>query len=169
MDSCKDKYKQAKLLSSSLNAAFSWHSYVKVKSGTITVLLKIVLNKGTSDGSFVNLNPIFTIFSILVNYDIVHMSHHFGCQRNRFIVKLHMYVLPQLPNYYIIKLCWCRSNAWCTPLCDTLLDFGCYGNILAGNYVLPCNVLTQRHVTLLWLDVISIYLIVNVEACFCLK
>ena len=56
------------------------------------------------------------------------MSHHFGCQRNRFIVKLHMYVLPQLPNYYIIKLCWCRSNAWCTPLCDTLLDFGCYGN-----------------------------------------
>ena len=56
----------------------SLHMCVKVKSCKIVVLLKIFLNKATSD-YFVNLSPIFTIFSILVNNGIVHMSHHFGC------------------------------------------------------------------------------------------
>ena len=33
---------------------------------------------------FVNLNQIFIIFSNLVNNDVVHMSHHFGCHENHF-------------------------------------------------------------------------------------
>ena len=41
------------------------HKCVKVKSGKIVVLMKIFLNKATSY-CFINLQPIFTIFSILV-------------------------------------------------------------------------------------------------------
>ena len=69
------------------------HRCIKVKSGKIVVLLKIFLNKATF-ACFVNLSPIFLIFS---NNDIVHMSHQFGCHRHYFGV------LPQLPSYCIIK------------------------------------------------------------------
>ena len=54
------------------------HRCVKAKSGQIVVLLKIFLNKETSD-CFVNLSVILIIFRILVNYDRVHLLHHFGC------------------------------------------------------------------------------------------
>ena len=54
------------------------HRCVTVKSGKIILLQKIFPNKATS-ACFVNLSPIFTIFNILVNNDIVHRSHHFGC------------------------------------------------------------------------------------------
>ena len=53
-----------------------------LKSGK-GVLLKIFLNKATSEG-FMNLSPIFTIFNILVNNDTVHMWHNFGCHGNHF-------------------------------------------------------------------------------------
>ena len=66
------------------------HRCVKVKSGKIVVLLKIFLNKATSD-CFVNLSPIVTIFSIQVNNYIVHISHHFGCHGNHLVG---MYMLP---------------------------------------------------------------------------
>ena len=59
------------------------HRCVKVKSGIIIFVLKIFLNEATSD-YFINLCQIFTIFRILVNYDNVHMSHHFGCHGNHF-------------------------------------------------------------------------------------
>ena len=59
----------------------------QVISGKIGVLLKIFLNKASSD-YFVNLSPVFTIFSILVNNDIVHMSHNFGCQGSHFVENL---------------------------------------------------------------------------------
>ena len=49
------------------------HRCFKVKSGKIAVLLKIFLNKGISD-SCINLSPIFTIFSILVNGDKIHVT-----------------------------------------------------------------------------------------------
>ena len=52
------------------------YRYVKVKSNEITVLLKIHPNK-TSDSSFVNLSPIFPIFTILVNSDIIDVSQWF--------------------------------------------------------------------------------------------
>ena len=55
--------------------------------GKITVLLKILLTNTTSDCSFVNLSPIFT-FSILVNNDIVDMSHGIGCNGTHFSGKL---------------------------------------------------------------------------------
>ena len=45
----------------------------------------------------VNLSTIFTIFSILVNNAIVHMSHHFGSHETTLVGT---YVLPWLPNYY---------------------------------------------------------------------
>ena len=48
------------------------HRYVKVKSDKMGVLLKIFLNKSTSD-CFHNLSPIFTIFRILFNNDIDHI------------------------------------------------------------------------------------------------
>ena len=56
---------------------------VKVKSGKIVVLLKIILNQSTSD-CFVNLSRIFTIFSIHINNDTVHMLYNFGCHGNHF-------------------------------------------------------------------------------------
>ena len=52
--------------------------------GNITVVLKILLNKATSGCSFVNLRLIYTIFCILVNNDIVAMSHQCGCHVNHF-------------------------------------------------------------------------------------
>ena len=59
------------------------HRCVKAKSDQIVVLMKVFLNKGPSD-CFVNLSPIFTIFTIVVNNDSVHLSHHFSCHGNRF-------------------------------------------------------------------------------------
>ena len=61
----------------------SWlrHFTSVLKSDKIGVLLNIFMNKATST-CFVNLIPIFTIFSIPVNIEIVHMSHHFGSQGN---------------------------------------------------------------------------------------
>ena len=56
---------------------------VEVKSGKILVLLKIILHKSTFD-CFVNLSLVLNIFSIQVNNNIVHMSHHFGCHINHF-------------------------------------------------------------------------------------
>ena len=47
------------------------HRYVKVKSGKIVALVKIFLNKATLT---ILLRPIFTIFSILVNHDIIHVT-----------------------------------------------------------------------------------------------
>ena len=44
--------------------------------------MKIVLNKATSDCTFVNLSPIFTIFHILANNDIVDISHDLSCHGN---------------------------------------------------------------------------------------
>ena len=52
------------------------HTYVKVRSGKVGVLLKVFLNKATSD-RFVNLSPIFTMFSIPVKIYLIHMSHRF--------------------------------------------------------------------------------------------
>ena len=59
------------------------HRCVKAKSGLIVVLLKFVLNKGTTD-CFVNLSPIVTIFRILVNNDRIHLSLHCGYHGNHF-------------------------------------------------------------------------------------
>ena len=42
----------------------------------------------TCDCNFVNLSSIFTIFSILVNNDIVDMPHDFGSYGNYFVRKL---------------------------------------------------------------------------------
>ena len=49
------------------------HRYVKVKSGKTAVLLKIFLNKATFD-CFVNLSPIFIIFSIQDKNYIVYIT-----------------------------------------------------------------------------------------------
>ena len=67
----------------------------KVKSGKIVILLKIFLNKATSD-CFINLSPIFTIFSIPVDNDTVYMSHHFGCHGNHFGWNLCVTIVTQL-------------------------------------------------------------------------
>ena len=53
------------------------HRYVKIKSGKITVLLKIFLNNATCDG-FINLSPIFTILKYYGHQNIVHVSHNLG-------------------------------------------------------------------------------------------
>ena len=74
------------------------HGCVKVKSGNIVVLLTIFMNKATYD-LFVNLSPIFTIFSILVNNVIVHMSHHFGCHGYNFGGNLHVTIVTKLLYY----------------------------------------------------------------------
>ena len=73
------------------------HRYGKVKLGKIVLLLKIFLNKATSD-CFVNLSPIFTIFNIMVNDDVVHISHHFGCHENYFGMNLCVSMVNKL--YY---------------------------------------------------------------------
>ena len=56
------------------------------------------MNKATSD-CIVNVIPIFTIFSILINNDIVHVPHHLIAMET---ILVGIYVLPLLPNYYII-------------------------------------------------------------------
>ena len=57
---------------------------VKVKLGKIVILLKIFANILATSDCFVNLCPIFPIFIILVNNDIVHMSHNLGCLGTHF-------------------------------------------------------------------------------------
>ena len=57
------------------------HRYVIVK------LLTLLLNKATSDCSFINFSPI-TIFEILANNDRVDVLHDFGCHGNHFVGKL---------------------------------------------------------------------------------
>ena len=71
------------------------HRCVKVKSGKIVPLLKIFLNIAASD-CFVSLTPIFTIFSIQVQNDIVHMSHHFGCHGNLFGMNVCVTIVTKL-------------------------------------------------------------------------
>ena len=60
------------------------HRYAKVTSGKIAILLKKILNKAATSDCFFSLTPIIIIFSILVNNNIGHMSHHFGCCGNHF-------------------------------------------------------------------------------------
>ena len=57
------------------------HRYVKA---TLPVLQKMLLNKATYDCSFANSSPIFIIFGILINNDIVDRSHDCGCHGNHF-------------------------------------------------------------------------------------
>ena len=57
------------------------HRYVKA---LLLLLQKILLNKAIYNCRFANLSPIFTIFGILVNNDIVDRSHDFGCHENHF-------------------------------------------------------------------------------------
>ena len=71
---------------------------IKAKSGQIVVLVKIYLNKGTCD-SFVNLNLIFSNFSISINNDTVHMSHNFLCYGNNFGGNLRVTIDTKLLNY----------------------------------------------------------------------
>ena len=79
---------------------FTWfqicmmHRCVKVKPGKSVVLLKIVLNKATSD-CFVNISPIFTILYILANSDIVHISYN-------------IFLLPWKPCWpeFMLPLLW---------------------------------------------------------------
>ena len=69
--------------------------------------------QGSSD-CFVNLSPIFTIFSFPVNNDTVQMSHHFGCHGNYFGRSLCVTIDTKLLNYY---MGWHSSHPGCTPLC----------------------------------------------------
>ena len=57
------------------------HRYV---NAILLFLQKMVLNKAIYNCSFANLSPIFILFGILVNKDIVDRSHDFGCSGNHF-------------------------------------------------------------------------------------
>ena len=74
------------------------HGCVKETSDKIAVLLKIFWNKATSN-CFVNLSPIFTLFSILVNNNVVHITHHFGCNGNHFGGNLCVIIVTKLLCY----------------------------------------------------------------------
>ena len=58
----------------------------------------IYMNKATSD-CFVNLSPIFTIFSILVNNDIICMLIHFGGRGHHFWRTLCVTIVTKLLYY----------------------------------------------------------------------
>ena len=68
------------------------HMCVKVKTGKSTIFL----NKTHYDCSFISLSPIFTIFSILVNNNIVNMSHDCGCHGNHFGSKLYVTIVTTI-------------------------------------------------------------------------
>ena len=75
-----------------------FHRYVKA----ILPFLQKILTKAIYNCSFANLSPIFIIFGILANNDIVDRSDDFGCHGDHFFgVKMcyHSY-----QNGYIIKL-----------------------------------------------------------------
>ena len=94
------------------------HRGVKVKSGTIVVVLKIFIYKATSD-CFINLSRIVFIFCILANNNIVHMSHHFGCHGNHFDGNLFVTIDTKL---LYRSMAWCSSNTGCATLCDSSLE-----------------------------------------------
>ena len=60
----------------------------------ITVLLKILLNKTTSDFSFVNLSPIFTWYT--GQHYTVDMPHDFSCYGNHFGWKLCVTIVTKI-------------------------------------------------------------------------
>ena len=91
-------------LSRGISNLVSVHRCVMAKSGQIVVLLKIFVNKGTSD-YFVNLSPILTIFRILVNNGRVHLSHD-GCHGNHFGGNVCYH------RYQIITLCDKSLESW---------------------------------------------------------
>ena len=90
--------KQTKLPCTKVEFCLQVHRCVKVKSGKIVVLLKIFLKKAISD-CFINLSPIFTIFSILINNVIVDMSYDFGCHGNHFGGNLCVTIVTKLLCY----------------------------------------------------------------------
>ena len=67
----------------------------------------------TSDCSFANSSPIFTIFEILVNNDMVDRSHDFGYHGNHFDRKICVTLVTKMGK---------RLNTGCTTLHDTSLE-----------------------------------------------
>ena len=76
------------------------HRYVKA---ILPFLQKIWLNKAIYNCRFANLCPIFTIFGILVNNDIIGRSNDFGCHGNHFGGKICVTIITKM-GIYIIKL-----------------------------------------------------------------
>ena len=61
---------------------------------------EMLLNKATYHCSFANSSPVFTIFGILVNNDIVDWSHDFGCHGTHFGGGKYVTIVTKMGIYY---------------------------------------------------------------------
>ena len=95
---------------------FAQLSYTGMFKATLPFLQKMLLNKATCDCSFANSSPIFVIFGIVVNNDIVDRSHDFGCHGNHFGGKICFTIVTKMG----ILLHWISQAEYrvCNTVCQ---------------------------------------------------